>query len=104
MRQLGTSLNMLARLGFPRDKYNLEGWPKDSTTLEHAWEALVDGDFAHVLYGVCYRGKRCRNKERLDVELTPKAMECFVDDKSFYARCNELYAKGVYWIGAVHHY
>ena len=103
MRHLGTELNMLERLGFPKDKHNLE-WYGSRCSAENAWEALVDGDFAHVLYGVTYRGKRCRNKERLDVELTPKAMECFVDDKSFYARCNELYAKGVYWIGAVHHY
>lgn len=102
MRSLGTELNMLARLGFPKDKHNLE-WYGSRCSAENAWEALVDGNFAHVLYGVTYRGKRCRNKSELHVMLTPKALECFTDDESFNKRANELYAKGVYWIGAYHH-
>lgn len=101
MRTLGTELNMLARLGFPRDKHNLECYG-NRCSAENAWETLVDGDFAHVLYAATYRGKRCRNKTPLNIELTSKAMECFVDDKSFEKRINELYAKGVYWIGAYH--
>ena len=101
MRSLGTELNMLARLGFPRNKHNLE-WYGSHCSAENAWEALVDGDFAHVLYGVTYRGKHCRNKTPLHVELSPKSIECFTDDASFFKRTNELYAKGVYWIGAFH--
>ena len=101
MRLLGTELNMLARLGFPKNKNNLETFSNHASS-EHAYEALVDGDFAHVLYAVTYRGKRCRNKTPLHVELSPKSIECFTDDASFFKRTNELYEKGVYWIGAFH--
>lgn len=102
MRSLGTELNMLARLGFPKDKCNLDAYSRHASA-EHAWEALIDGNFAHVLYAVTYRGKNIRNKYRLDVMLAPKAIECFTDDASFNKRASELYAKGVYWIGAYHH-
>lgn len=103
MRQLGTELNMLERLGFPKDKHNIE-WYGSRCSAENAWEALVDGDFAHVLYGVTYRGKHCRNKSELTVMLSAKALECFTDDESFNKRANKLYAKGVYWIGAFHRF
>jgi len=102
MRKIGTSLNMLARLGFPRDIHNLEGWTRDETSGEAAARILDEGGYAHVLYAAVYRGKRCRNKERLDVELQPADIECYEDDASFFKRTNELYAKGVCWIGAFH--
>lgn len=103
MRSLGTELNMLVRLGFPKDKRNLELYGS-RCSAENAWEALVDGDFAHVLYGVAYRGKHRRNKSALVVMLSAKAIECFIDDESFNKRANELYAKGVEWIGAYHRF
>lgn len=102
MRKLGTSLNMLARLGFPKTWYNLEGWKRPETSGDAAGRLLMEGNYAHVLYAAVYRGKNCRNKERLDIELQPSDIECFKDDASFFKRANELYAMGVYWIGAHH--
>ena len=102
MRSIGTSLNMLARLGFPKDVHNLEGWTRDETSGEAAALILDEGGYAHVLYAAVYRGKRCRNKTPLDVELQTSDIECFEDDASFFKRANELYAAGVYWIGAFH--
>jgi len=93
---------MLARLGFPRSWYNLEGWKRPETSSDAASRILKEGKYAHVIYAATYRGKHCRNKERLDIELRPSDIECFKDDESFYKRANELYAKGVYWIGAFH--
>lgn len=101
MRSLGTELNMLERLGFPKDKHNLE-WYGSHCSADNAWEALVDGNFAHVLYGVAYRGRSGRNKSELVVMLSAKDIECFMDDESFNKRANELYTKSVDWIGAYH--
>ena len=101
MRSLGTELNMLSRLGFPKNKLNLEAYGNHAAA-ENALEARIDGNFAHVIYGATYRGKRCRNKTPLYIELSSKSMECFPDDESFFKRANELYALGCYWIGASH--
>lgn len=102
MRSIGTEINMLARLGFPKDKYNLEGWEKDRYTTKNAYDILTEKNLAHLIYAVTYRGKRCRNKTPLYVELQPKDFECFTDDASFFKRTNELYSMGCSWIGAFH--
>lgn len=102
MRSVGTEINMLARLGFPKDIHNLEDGPRPETSGEAAARILDEGGYAHVLYAAVYRGKRCRNKTPLDIDLQTSDIECFEDDASFFKRANELYAAGVYWIGAFH--
>lgn len=102
MRALGTELNMLKRLGFVPSKFNREGYPKDVSTRENAYKTLTEGDYAHVIYAATYRGKNCRNKTPLDIELRPQDFQCFEDDASFFKRTSELYAMGCYWIGAFH--
>lgn len=102
MRKLGTTLNMLARLGFPRDFLNLVGWSKDCLVPGWALETLEKGNYAHVIYAATYRGKNGRNKTPVDIYLQKSDFECFKDDESFFKRANELYSKGVSWIGAFH--
>lgn len=102
MRSLGTEVNMLARLGFPKDKYNLEGCEKDRCIAKNAYDVLTEKKLAHLIYAVTYRGKHCRNKTPLYVELQPRDFEEFADDASFFKRTNELYSMGCYWIGAFH--
>ena len=99
MRHLKTELNMLARLGFPKDPELLSSQKPYAT---EAYNVLTAGRWAHVIYGFCYKGKRARNKYRLDVSLPPKYFECFATDREFADRIDYLYGKGIWYIGAKH--
>ena len=99
MRAVGTELNMMKRLGFNPDIRNLYG---NHMGVESAINKVEKKTIAHAIYSVTYRGKRARNKTALFIELQPKDLEFFNDDDSFYKRTNELYEKGVYYIGAFH--
>lgn len=70
--------------------------------VESAEQYVADHAIAHAIYSVTYRGKRCRNKTPLFVELQPTDVEYFADDESFFKRTNELYSLGCYYIGAFH--